>query len=145
MTADQKLSLSTIGQIGLHSSDLDRSIEFYRETLGVPFVAKFDPPGLAMFDCDGVRLMLSAVAEDGDDGSDADGEQPAGSPLYFTVADLDRAVAELRSRGVEFFSEPHMIARDDAGDFGPVGVETWMAFFRDPDANVLALMELRSP
>ena len=61
MTADQKLSLSTIGQIGLHSSDLNRSVECYRETLGVPFVAKFDPPGLAMFDCDGVLLMVSAV------------------------------------------------------------------------------------
>ena len=141
MTADQKLSLTTIGQIGLHSSDLNRSIEFYRETLGVPFVAKFDPPGLAMFDCDGVRLMVSAVAED----SEADGEQAPSSPLYFTVDDLDEAVAALRSRGVEFFSEPHMIARDDAGDFGPTGVETWMAFFGDPDANVLALMELRSP
>ena len=141
MTADQKLSLSTIGQIGLHSSDLDRSIEFYRETLGVPFVAKFDPPGLAMFDCDGVRLMVSAVAEDGD----AAGEQSPSSPLYFTVDDLDGAVAELRSRGVEFFAEPHMIARDDAGDFGPAGGEMWMAFFRDPDANTLALMELRTP
>jgi methylmalonyl-CoA/ethylmalonyl-CoA epimerase len=141
MTADQALRLSTIGQIGLHSSDLDRSIAFYRETLGVPFVAKFDPPGLAMFDCNGVRLMVSAV----DEGGDADGEPAPGSPLYFTVDDLDAAVAELRTRGVEFFAEPHMIARDDAGDFGPTGVETWMAFFRDPDANVLALMELRSP
>ncbi|HJM74483.1 MAG TPA: VOC family protein [Dehalococcoidia bacterium] len=131
MTADQKLSLSTIGQIGLHSSDLNRSVECYRETLGVPFVAKFDPPGLAMFDCDGVLLMVSAV----DEGGDADGEQAPGSPIYFTIDDLDGAVTKLDSRDVEFVSEPHMIARDDAGDFGPVGVETWMAFFRDPDAT----------
>ena len=138
MTADQAFRLSTIGQIGLRSGDLDRSIEFYRDALGMTFVTKFDPPGLAFFDCDGVRLMLSSLQEEGSG-------EAVGSPLYFTVDDLDAAAAALRSRGVEFEGEPRMISRDDAGDFGATGVETWMAFFRDPDGNILALMESRSP
>jgi hypothetical protein len=43
------------------------------------------------------------------------------------------------ARGVTFDSGPHLIHRDDDGTFGRVGAETWMAFFKDPDGNVLAL------
>ncbi|MDJ0788422.1 MAG: hypothetical protein QNK05_16570 [Myxococcota bacterium] len=45
----------------------------------------------------------------------------------------------LVSRGVAFDSEPHLIHRDTDGTFGPAGSEEWMAFFRDPDGNVLAI------
>ncbi len=131
MANDGGLSLSAVAQVAQPVTDLERSIDFYRDTLGGTFIAKFDPPGLAFFDCGGVRLMLDAV-----EGA----LEPPGSPLYFRVDDLDVAVAELRSRGVELDGDPHMISRDDAGDFGQRGVETWMAFFRDPDGNVLAVM-----
>ena len=59
--------------------------------------------------------------------------------LYFWVDDMDAAYAELRSKGIEFSSEPHLIHRDDAGVFGAPGDEEWMAFFSDPSGNVLAL------
>jgi hypothetical protein len=36
-----------------------------------------------------------------------------------------------------------MIHRDEAGEFGKKGVEEWMAFFRDPSGNMLALVEKR--
>jgi methylmalonyl-CoA/ethylmalonyl-CoA epimerase len=39
----------------------------------------------------------------------------------------------LKSRGVVFDSDPHLVARMPDHDL-------WMAFFRDPDRNVLALM-----
>ena len=68
----------------------------------------------------------------------------AGSPLYFRVDDLAAAVAALRGRGVEMEQGPERIHRDDAGDFGELGAEEWMAFFRDPDGNVLALAERRT-
>ena len=32
-----------------------------------------------------------------------------------------------------------LIHRDDDGVFGPPGTEEWMALFRDPDGNALAL------
>ena len=51
---------------------------------------------------------------------------------------------ELRGRGVSFLQQqPQMIHRDEAGDFGRKGVEEWMAFFRDPAGNLLALVERR--
>ena len=62
-----------------------------------------------------------------------------GAVLYFEVADIGAAHDELTDRGVAFDSAPHLIFRDDAGTFGAPGGEEWMAFFKDPDGNVLAL------
>jgi catechol 2,3-dioxygenase-like lactoylglutathione lyase family enzyme len=59
--------------------------------------------------------------------------------LYFEVADIDQVYATLKERGIEFLSAPHLIFPDEKGTFGPAGEEEWMAFFRDPDGNVLAL------
>ncbi|MDP6606409.1 MAG: VOC family protein [Dehalococcoidia bacterium] len=141
MSSTTGLTVTTIGQITQPVADLDRAIAFYRDVLGASFTARFDPPGLALFDFAGTRLMLSAIAEDGDDGA----ELPNGSALYFTVDDVDLGIEQVRSAGVEIVAEPHMISSDDAGEYGPPGVETWMGFFHDPDGNVLALMELRPP
>ncbi len=118
-------SLDAIHQIAVHSSDLERSIAFYRDGLGAHFIAKFDPPGLAFFRFGGTRLLL----------------EKNGPPatLYFQVDDIKAAVESLRAQGIRFDAEPAMIHRDDDGRFGPRGAEEWMAFFRDPDGNVLAL------
>ena len=50
------------------------------------------------------------------------------------VSDIQAAYDELRARGVEFESAPHLIHKHDDG------VEEWMAFFPDPDGHLLALM-----
>ena len=59
--------------------------------------------------------------------------------LYFRVDDVAKAAEELRARGVAIGSGPSLIHVDDDGLFGPAGAEEWMAFFRDPDGNVLAI------
>ena len=51
----------------------------------------------------------------------------------FRCADIALAVAELKRRGVAFVGAPHLIAPMEDHDL-------WMAFFRDPDGNPLALM-----
>lgn len=122
--------LTGLAQVAQPSRDLARSVAFYRDALGLRHVATFDPPGLAFFDLGGTRLMLDAIPG---------AINHAGSPLYFRVDDLATAVAALRGRGVEMEQGPERIHRDDAGDFGEPGAEEWMAFFRDPDGNVLAL------
>ena len=48
--------LDRIGQIAINVHDLARAVTFYREALGIPFL--FEVPGMAFFDCNGVRLML---------------------------------------------------------------------------------------
>jgi catechol 2,3-dioxygenase-like lactoylglutathione lyase family enzyme len=118
-----EFGLSTLGQISMNVKDLARATAFYRDTLGVPFL--FEVPNLAFFDLAGVRLMLSPP-----EGPELD---HAGSVLYFRVADIGAAHAELAGRGVVFVDEPHVIA--DMGTY-----TLWMTFFHDSEGNLLSLM-----
>jgi methylmalonyl-CoA/ethylmalonyl-CoA epimerase len=119
----QPLGLDRIGQIAVPVTDLERSIRFYRDTLGMRFLFQA-PPGLAFFDLSGVRLMLDGPAA---------AHAGHSSVLYYLVADLQAAFATLSERGVRFEREPHLVA--EMPDH-----ELWMAFLRDPDENLLALM-----
>ena len=116
--------LGQIGQIAVPVSDIQRAIAFYRDVLGMRFLFQA-PPGLGFFDCAGVRLMLDAPAK-------AE-SQNYSSVIYFKVPNLHAAFETLSARGVRFEAEPHLLAR--LPDH-----ELWMAFFRDPDGNLLALM-----
>jgi predicted enzyme related to lactoylglutathione lyase len=119
------INLGTIGQIALHVGDIERSVGFYGGKLGMTKI--FAAPNLAFFDNDGVRLMLSS----------GEGE-PSGerSAIYYAVDDIQTAHAQLVSTGVEFNSEPHIV--HSSGNY-----ELWMAFFKDPDGNQLAIMDER--
>ena len=122
---DKNLNLSSIGQIAISVSDLDVATAFYRDTLGMRFLFSA-PPGMSFFDCDGVRLMLT-LPEQGRD------ESKSSSVIYYTVEDVQQATETLKSRGVRFIGEPHIIHSTDTYDL-------WMSFFTDPDGNTLALM-----
>lgn len=62
MTNEVELRPSTVHQIVQPVGDLERAIAFYRDTPGATLITMFDPPGLAFFDLDGVRLMLDSLA-----------------------------------------------------------------------------------
>lgn len=124
MTASPAVHLSRIGQIAVNAKDVERATAFYRDTLGMKLLFQA-PPQLAFFDCDGVRLMLSAPSEDEFD--------HASSVLYFRVNDIREAHEELSRRGVVFRDQPHLVAK--LPDH-----ELWMTFFRDSEDNTLALM-----
>ena len=123
------LTIKGMHQVALTTTNIGRSSRFYRETLGLKQLALIDPPGLAFFDVDGVRLSLlqDAAAE------------PSSSVIYFSVSDIDAAVTVLKKKDVSFEQDPEMVFRDSKGQFGAAGEEEWMAFFRDPDGNLLAL------
>ncbi len=110
--------LSTIGQIAIQVGDLDRAVAFYRDTLGIRFL--FQAPNMGFFDCGGVRLMLGKG-------------EGSSSVVYYKVGDIQAAAEALKSRGVTFERMPHLVAKMPDHDL-------WMAFFRDPDGNTLALM-----
>lgn len=114
--------LSRIEQIAMPVRDLDRAVQFYQTFLGMKFL--FQVPGLAFFDCAGVRLMLSVP--------EGPGLTHPGSVLYFKVDDIHAAFRSFGERGVRFSDEPHMIA--DMGNY-----EIWMAFFEDSEGNPLAI------
>jgi methylmalonyl-CoA/ethylmalonyl-CoA epimerase len=115
--------LSRIRQIAVFVRDLDRAVAFYRDTLGLPFLFQA-PPGLAFFDCQGIRLLLDGAAESR--------FQPPSSIIYYAVDDIQAAHAELQRRGVTFQDTPHCIATVD-------DTAIWMTFFEDPEGNLLAL------
>ncbi len=103
--------------------DPGRAVRFYRDTLGVRLLFEA-PPNLAFFDCDGVRLMIAP----------AEGAfEPPGSVLYFAVDDIHARHQELAARGVNFKTEPHMIAKLPDR-------EVWLADFEDGEGNTLSLM-----
>jgi methylmalonyl-CoA/ethylmalonyl-CoA epimerase len=118
------MSLATLGQIALPIADADRSEAFY-SSLGLPKLFRFGD--LVFFDCGGIRLML--------DGSSKKPVQ-AGTGVchYFKAPQIEAVTAELKTKGVAFEAEPHLVARMPDH-------ELWMAFFRDPDGHLLALME----
>ena len=118
----EPFGLSTIGQIGITVTDIERATAFYRDVLGMKLL--FQVPNMAFFDCAGVRLMLS--------GSENPGETYS-SILYFNVPDIHDAFQAISARGAVTEREPHLVAR-------MAGHDLWMAFLRDPDRNLFGLM-----
>lgn len=123
-TKTKPFGLTTIGQIAVPVADLERAVAFYRDTLGMNFLFQA-PPGLAFFDLNGVRLLLDVPAKAQ--------SQNFSSILYYKVPDIQAAHQVLTDRGVSFEQPPHLVAKMPDH-------ELWMAFFKDPDSNLLALM-----
>jgi predicted enzyme related to lactoylglutathione lyase len=117
-------SITGVRQIALTVSNVEQALSFYRDALGLTFLFSAGP-NLAFLDIGGVRLMLAPP--------EGDFKPGASSVIYFKVADIEAAHAEMTGRGVKFGSEPHFIAPMPDHDL-------WLAEFRDPDGNVLALM-----
>jgi methylmalonyl-CoA/ethylmalonyl-CoA epimerase len=116
-------------QVAQRATEFDTTTAFYADLLGVQPVATFDPPGLAFFDLDGVRLLMDRGAPS--------------ALIYLPVDDIDAAVAGLREKGVEITSEPHVIFGHDDDTLGPAGTDEWMAFFKDPEGSLVGLVEQR--
>ncbi len=121
--------LESIGQIAINVKDTARARAFYRDVLGLRHL--FDAgPSLAFFQCGGVRLMLSPP-------SGREHDHP-GSIIYYKVADLAATHAAMAAKGAAFEQAPHLVATMPDH-------ELWMAFLRDPEGNLLALMEEKRP
>lgn len=118
------VAIRRIGQVAITVRDVDRARTFYRDVLELDHL--FDaPPKMSFLDCGGVRLLLGEP--------EAPAEESAASILYLDVPDIRSAHATLVSRSVRFDAAPHKVA--DLGDR-----ELWLAFFRDSEGNVMALM-----
>jgi methylmalonyl-CoA/ethylmalonyl-CoA epimerase len=115
--------LRQIGQIAIHAKDVERATAFYRDVLGLRFLFQAGPD-LSFFDCGGVRLMITIP--------EAEFDHPS-AILYYKVDDIRASCEALKARGAEFRDEPHLIAKMPDH-------ELWMAFLKDSEGNMLALM-----
>lgn len=121
------MQVQSIGQIAIAVSEIARAKIFYQEVLGLPHL--FDaPPALSFVMCGDTRLMLTTLQ-----GDVADHRT---SVIYYKLASLDDAAAQLQQRGVCWVQVPSFVAKMPDHDL-------WMGFIRDPDANLIGLMEER--
>ena len=119
-----KLEQASVAQILVPVSDFEAGVAFYRDTLGIPFLFSA-PPQMAFFNCGGVRLLVGVMPE---------GQRAQrGSAIYFKVADIHEVYETLVEAGVTFSGKPHLVHKT-------AETELWLAEFKDPDGNQLALM-----
>ncbi|MYF79264.1 MAG: VOC family protein [Chloroflexi bacterium] len=120
------MKIHGVGQISISVTDVDRAVEFYRDTLGIDFL--FQVPGtnpMAFFNCAGTRLYINQPENPA--------HATASSVIYLTLDSAHEAAEELKSKGVQLESEPHIIHQTE-------NFTLWMAFFKDPDGNLMSLM-----
>lgn len=113
-----------IMQIAVTVSDLDRSVAFYRDRLGMAFL--FNAGTMAFLQCGEMRLLLG-TPEPGKPISNG------GTILYLKVSDLEAAYAGLVDAGVASLQAPQRIAKMPDHDL-------WLAVVSDPDGNPVGLM-----
>jgi methylmalonyl-CoA/ethylmalonyl-CoA epimerase len=121
----QESSQIQIMQIAVTVSDLERSVAFYRDSLGMAFL--FNAGTMAFLQCGTVRLLLG-TPEPGKPISNG------GTILYLKVHDLDAAHARLVAGGVSSVQSPQRIAKMPDHDL-------WLAIVSDPDGNPVGLMQ----
>lgn len=117
--------LSAIGQIAVTVRDVSVALPFYRDALGLSFLFSAGP-NLAFLDAGGVRLMLSTPQGSGSVGHN--------SILYFKVVDIVAVHSAIVARGAASERAPQLAAK--LPDH-----ELWTGFLRDPDGNLVGLME----
>jgi len=109
----------------------DRAVSdaFYRDTLGLPFLT--DDGFAAVFDLNGASLRITHVPDH------AAAPHPV---LGWQVADIAATVADLTARGVVMTIYPGM-GQDETGVWTAPDGSAKVAFFADPDGNVLSLTQ----
>ncbi|QCO68446.1 VOC family protein [Luteimonas yindakuii] len=122
-----ELKLSEIRQIAVTVSDVEAALCFYRDVLGLKLLFSAGP-NLAFLDASGIRIMLTTPQGSGSVG--------ANSTLYFKVSDIGATHSALVARGAKNEREPQITVKMPDH-------ELWIGFLRDPDGNLVGLLEER--
>jgi predicted enzyme related to lactoylglutathione lyase len=124
-TMNTEYKLSDIRQIAITVSDVGTALPFYRDVLGLTFL--FTPaPTLAFLAAGRVRVMVTTPQ-----GAGAVGQN---SFFYFKVTAIAATHAATVARGAKSERSPQLTAKMPDH-------ELWTAFVRDPDGNLIGLME----
>ena len=111
-------------------SDFERAKRFYGDVLG--FSSEMDTPGGVMYACGGTRFLVYPTS------SRASRQH---TQIGWEVSDIKAAVADLMARGVTFevYELPGLKTEGGIAQTGPVS----SAWFRDPDGNLLSVVQLQ--
>lgn len=115
-------------------SDLKRSVEFYRDLLGLEVMGMLEQNGgdfkLVYFQAGDAVIEMFHFAEEGTPVPESDDQDPGIKHFGFKVEDIDDVTRRLKEEGVEFTLDP----LDAEGDVR-------IAFFQDPDGVLIELVE----
>ena len=116
----QRFNLPPVSMIMLGVRDLEKSVSFYRDRLGIDVRQRI--PGFAFLDSGALTIVLSEPL--------AKNVSPlaGATEVIFSVNDVRASYEALKNQGVEFSQEPRNVS-------GPM----WAANFRDPDGHLLTL------
>ena len=109
-----------LGAVMLGVRDMDRSLAFYRDALGL--AVQFATGEFTFLDAGGVAVVLHLVSDLREESDERRVE------LVLHVDDIDAAHLALQERGVEFRVAPRIVTGDRLA-----------ADFRDPDRHVLSI------
>jgi catechol 2,3-dioxygenase-like lactoylglutathione lyase family enzyme len=110
--------------------NVERAKSFYRDTLGLRLVSE-ESPFAVVFDAHGTMLRLAISPQAVKPGQ--------GTVLGWQVSDIEAVVRELAGRGV-VFEHYAFLKPDELGIWtAPTGAK--IAWFKDPDGNVLSVSE----
>jgi catechol 2,3-dioxygenase-like lactoylglutathione lyase family enzyme len=113
----------------LATKSADRAREFYQSILGLELIA--DEPWALVFDAHGTMLRIQKVEHL---------KPHTFTSLGWTVPDITGIVRKLIGKGVEFVRYD-FLPQDEFGIWkSPSGAR--VAWFRDPDGNLLSLTQL---
>jgi len=115
---DYKLTQASVIMLGVH--DVTRSLEFYRDKLGLQVQREI--PGFAFLNAGAISLCLSEPA------AKVRGQVAGTGEIVFSVEDVTAAYQALLGKGVQFTHEPRSVTPT-----------TRVANFDDPDGNHLSI------
>lgn len=114
------MTIKALDHVYYWTRDMDAAIRFYAGVVGLTLLRR-EGDAWAEFDGGPIRFALHGGADDA---------SPAGGTAVFEVDDLEAARWALGQRGVDF-----------QGDDGEVPGVARFASFRDPDGNVVQIIE----
>jgi len=124
-----------VHHVAISTTQFERLRAFYVETLGLAVVGGFPDQQIVFLDAGGMILEIVGAQAPGQ-ASPAGFERRGWQHLAWEVEDVDAAYADLVGRGVTGHSAPE--------DFPPEAPRLRIAFLRDPDGNLLELVQALS-
>lgn len=109
--------------VAIGTANFDQLVAFYSETLGLPAEKRWDGANIVFIDLGDTQIELLDRPDASENG------QGGWVHLAFHVDDVDATYAELEAAGVDMRVAPK--------DFQTVRI----AFFADPDGNLLELVQ----
>lgn len=111
------------------TTDPARAKAFYGDTLGLEYVSQDD--FAVVFNANGVHIRVTIMR----------GHTPANhTVLGWNVPDISAAVKELTAAGVSF-EKYSFLEQDELGVWTAPGGAAKVAWFKDPDGNVLSVSQ----